>query len=255
MRELHPGIFPLVARSPWPTPPEFLPQGSRLKHLPQTQARESFLLGNGKQLDFLPDADPSEIPAEAYAAQESRGIFTGERLFQQNPRLYKGIVKLLGGGIPFWTIAETLSVSVNTVRAVREREGVTIDTEKNRIGGIALDVARLGFEELKRRLSDLDELAKLSAKDIAIMTGIATQNAQLLLGGPTARIETIEHGAPGHEDYLRYIAELKNVTATGLAAETPALKEATAAALPAAPGAVIEIDAAGEPRPSSETSQ
>lgn len=195
--------------------------------LPREAPKDSLLLGNGTQLALLPEQG-DELPDGVFARQEQRGIFTAERLFNRNPRLYHAIVKLLGKAETFWSIADILSVSVNTVRAVRDREGVAIDTEKTRIGQVALDVARLSFETLHARLADPEERAKLRTTDLGIIAGIATEKAQLLLGAPTAIIASTETAAPGHDDYLRLLAGLKNVTGTGYSAESGATKERSA---------------------------
>lgn len=205
-------------------------------------AQESLLLGNGQQLALL-EVDEAGLPAEAYALAEQAGRFTGERIFSTNPKLYRAIVALLGRAVPYREISEICSVSVNTVCAVAQREGVPIETLRERIGRLSLDVASLTIEAIRDMLADPMVRAGLTLRDLSVAYGIASQNGQLFLGGATARIEVAEV-APGHADYLAYI---RNVTATGSVAENPALKGAAqakgdqalevAASMPAGPSA------------------
>lgn len=190
---------------------------------------ESLILGSGEQLALL-EVDNAGLPAAAYEIAEQAGRFTGDRIFSQNPRLYNAIVALLGRALPYREISEICGVSVNTVCAISQREGVPIETIRERIGRLSLDVAQLTIEAIRDMLADPAQRSRLSLKDLSIAFGISTQNGQLLLGGATQRIETVE-AQPGHDEYLRY---MKDVTGTGLAAENPALK--------ALPGSGVTVD-------------
>lgn len=184
---------------------------------------ESLILGSGQQLSLL-EADADGLPPAAYALNEAAGMFTGERIFSGNPKLYHAIAALLGRSIPYREISEICSVSVNTVCAVSLRERVPIETIRERVGRMALDVAFLSIEAARDMLADPVRRATLSPKDIILLFGIATQNGQLLLGGATGRIENVDGNVtPGHEDYLAFI---KNVTRTGFGADNPAQKGA-----------------------------
>jgi hypothetical protein len=183
---------------------------------------ESLVLGNGEQLALL-EVDDAGLPQEAYAMAEASGRFTGDRIFSTNPRLYRAIVALLGRSVPYREISEICGVSVNTVCGVSQREGVPIETIRERIGRLAMDVSAMTAEAMRDMLADPIQRARLSFKDLAIAHGIATQNGQLLLGGATSRMETHE-APPTHEDYLR---SLRNVTpaATGLSSDSAPQKE------------------------------
>lgn len=193
------------------------------------------LLGNGAQLRLL-DVDEIGMPASAYSDQEERGRFTGERLFFTNRPLYEAVAKLIARELPYREISEVCGVSSNTVCGIAWRERVSIETQRQLIGRLGFDVARLSLEAIRDRLSDPEQTKKISAKDLAVIHGIATTNAQLLLGGATARIESPDVKPPSHDDYLAY---LKNVTPvpTGLTGPAPDQKEALDVATePAAPG-------------------
>lgn len=220
--------------------------------MPTDNAQPSLILGSGEQLTLLPGEvlDSAGVPAFAYADAEARGRFTGERLFSTNPKLYQAIAKLLARGETYREIADICQVSTQTVTGVAYREQIPVETLRERLGRVGLDVARLSAEALLEILSDPVLRAKISAKDLAVIHGIMTSNAQLVLGGATARVEHRDVEAPGHDDYLRMVEQAKqaaalarepiDVTGTGSSAETPGIKEGALAAL-AAPAASVEI--------------
>lgn len=209
--------------------------------LSQVRAGESLELGNGQQLaldgQILDDAG---LPPQAYARMEESGRYTGERIFSGNPKLYRAVVALLGRGMPYREIADICSVSVNTVCGVAFREQIPIETIRERIGRTGLDVAQLSLEAMKDLLADPVARSGLSLKELAVAFGVATQNAQLLLGGATARVDHTQQAVPDHEAYLAFI---KNVTPalTGLRDGIPAQKAVQA--LPADPA----LDASSTP--------
>ena len=190
----------------------------------------SLILGSGHQFALIPEAvlDEAGLPPAAYASEEERGRFTGTRLFLSNPKLYSAIVKLLARGETYRTIADICEVSTQTVTGVARRESIPVETLRERLGKLGLDVARLSLEAMMELLTDPGNAGKFSLKDLAIVHGIATSNSQLLLGGATARVETREVVEPGHNDYLLALKEageraMRNVTpvSTGLHAGNP----------------------------------
>lgn len=216
----------------------------------------SLILGNGEQLNLIPgeELDQAGLPASAYADAEARGRFTGERLFSSNPKLYRAIAKLLARGETYREIADICQVSTQTVTGVAYREAIPVETLRERLGRVGFDVARLSLEALLELLSDPVTRAKISAKDLAVIHGIAFNNAQLALGGATARVELRDIAEPGHADYLRMVQqaeqaaaqakEPKNVTGTGSCGETPETKGAALPAPDAAGSACIDLDPA-----------
>jgi len=214
------------------------------------------------------------LPAEPFFSElEAKGDFTGERLYHQRPDVYKAIVLLLAqqptpGVI---RIGKLLSVSPNTVMAVRDREGVTIDAVKQRLADVAHSGALLASESILEALNEKAKGAHLlgirDLKDLAVVYGILLQNGQLLAGQPTARVEVGELQKPQHDDFNRYLAELPTVQvidiagadSTGLTGEklgaksVPALAAASAATAAngraAEPSAVPGTDGASIDKP------
>lgn len=213
-------------------------------NLSQVRSGETLVLGNGQQLSLDAQLDDAGLPPEAYARMEESGRYTGERIFSGNPRLYHAIVKLLGRALPYREIADICSVSVNTVCGVAFREQIPIETIRERIGKLGLDIAQLSLEAMKDLLTDPVARQALTLKELAVAFGVATQNSQLLLGGATARIETTQPAVPDHDAYLAFI---KNVTPvlTGLRAGNPPANAAPAAL----PEPVVDVTATPEPDP------
>lgn len=180
-------------------------------------AGDSLLTGSGRQLALI-DADEAGLPPAAYQRLEDRGRWTGERLFLANPKLYGAVVKLLARGLTYREIAEVCEVSVNTVCGVVYREGITIETLRERIGRLGLDVAHLTLDTIRDLLADPEFRKRITAKDLAIIHGISFTNAQLALGGATSRTESVPLSPPDHEAYLAF---LKNVTPIGSGSENP----------------------------------
>jgi hypothetical protein len=172
----------------------------------------SLILGNGQQLTLLDD--DAELPPAAYAEREAAGKFTGERLFSENPKLYHAIASLLARGHPYREIAEICQVSTNSVHGVCWREGTPVETLRERIGRLALDVASLSIEAMRDLLADPDARERMTLKDLAIAHDAAVRNSQLLLGGATARMEVDLTARPTRDDYLRELARLTAEAAT-----------------------------------------
>lgn len=229
----------------------------------------SLILGNGEQLTLMPTEvlDEAGLPPAAYADAESRGRFTGERLFLSNPKLYQAIARLLARGETYREIADICQVSTQTVTGVAYRERVPVETLRERIARVGLDVSRLSLEAMLEILSDPIARAKISIKDLAVVHGIATSNAQLLNGGATSRVDVVPITAPGHDDYLRMLAATQeeaqrrgepiNVTPapeTGFGAGKPDAKGGDAAALPASSGG-LDLDAHGDLERASQPPQ
>lgn len=206
---------------------------------------ESLILGNGTQMALL-DVDAAGVPAAAYEYNETFGRFTAERIFSQNNRLYMAIVNLLARGLPYREISEICGVSVNSVCAICLREGTPIETLRERIGRLGLDVALLTMESIRDMLADPAWRAEASMKDLAIVHGIATTNAQLLLGGATQHIVTSD-ATPGHDDYLRFVKRVIDVSATGSRAENLGQKGA------AIEGTTIAVESAPMSPPKGST--
>ena len=106
-----------------------------------------------------------------------KGRFTGERLLRERPRVYRKVVELLAEpGMSINQITKFCRVSEHTVRAVRDREAVSIAERKQRLMSIFGNVAEIGAERM-------EELAgKASLRDAGTTAGIATDKLLALTG-------------------------------------------------------------------------
>jgi hypothetical protein len=171
---------------------------------------------------------------EAEKRLAEAGEFTGERLFRDRPGIYAAVVRMAAEGLSISATARALGVSRNTVCAVRDREGISIEQEKKEVIKLLQKGMRLGAE---RTIELLPETK--SARDAALVTAIMTDKHQLLMGEATARVERVEirpDQVRAYVDSLPVIeAELVDEVLTGLSGGTAGQK---AAALPA-PAALV----------------
>lgn len=166
---------------------------------------ESLLKRDETQLKLLQDD-------EVFASEENdprNPTFTAERLFLKKPDKYNLIVGLSGMGIGVLRISRALKVSVNTVLAVREREPEKVETEKKRWGRLTRAASMLCLEVIGERLSG--DTSEESLKDLNVSFGILTDKSELLMGGPTARIETRQGKVTTHQDVMDYLDELHSM--------------------------------------------
>lgn len=172
------------------------------------------------QPDWFAELDEAS-QAEALLA-EDLGEFTGARLFLRKPAVYKACAAALMsgelGGVK--RIAKVLRISVNTVRAVRDREGISIDTLREKTQR-ALACATL---DLAERFAEESHELKLS--QAAVPLGIIAEKMELLGGRATQRVEKV--AVAPIEDFNDYIAKLPSAhpAGMGLGGETPGQKEA-----------------------------
>ena len=79
-----------------------------------------------------------------------KGRFTGERLFRERPRVYRKVVELLAEpGMSINQITKLCRVSEHTVRAVRDREAISIAERKQRLMSIFGNVAEIAAERME----------------------------------------------------------------------------------------------------------
>jgi len=175
----------------------------------------------------------SEI-GEAEKRLAESGEFTGERLFRDRPGVYAAAVRMIAEGQSISATARALGISRNTVCAVRDREGVSVEQEKKELLRDLRRASRLGVEKVLELLPDTK-----SAKDAAIVTAVMVDKGQLLAGEPTSRMERVDVRPDQVKAFLDSLpivdAEVVSEVLIGVGGETPGQKAAPVlAALPAA---------------------
>ena len=177
----------------------------------------------------------SEEMEEAEKRLTEVGEFTGERLFRDRPGIYSAVVRMAAEGLSISAAARALGVSRNTVAAVREREGITIEQDKKELMKLFGTARRLSVEKVIELIPDLK-----SAKDAAITAAVMVDKYALLAGEATSRVERVEVKPDQVQAYLDALpvvdAEFE-VVSMGVAAGTAGQKAAgLEAAAPALPG-------------------
>lgn len=173
------------------------------------------------------DEQPELLPgARAFVARlEAEGDYTGERLCSQRPAIYKQVVLMLSQGHGSQYIADTLratgmKMSKNTVKAVRQREGDTIDLLRERLAGEAFEFAAQADEAatiiLSEIMSSQARRSVMTVKDVLGLkqaSSMAITSGQLLTGRPTAHIAIDDFTRPTpdlNEQLAAHIAGLKD---------------------------------------------
>jgi hypothetical protein len=125
---------------------------------------------------------PDELCGQCFRADIPKAsCFTGERFLRERPRVYRKVVELLADpGMSVNQITKLCRVSEHTVRAVREREAVSIAERKQRLMSIFGNVAEIAAE----RMEELAGTASL--RDAGTTAGIATDKLLALSSDPQA---------------------------------------------------------------------
>jgi hypothetical protein len=183
-----------------------------------------------------------EIGAEKL---EATGEFSGERLLARKPETYRAVVRMLAEGLSMSSIARALGVSRNTVAAVREREGFSIEQDKKELLRDFRRAARLSVERAIELVPHIQ-----TAKDAAIVAAVMTDKLQLLSGEATSRVEKVEVNQDKLAEMLASlpVLEAELVPLTGPSAAAPEQKGG--AALPGVMPAGLGSDSLSEGLPS-----
>jgi hypothetical protein len=215
---------------------------------------DSLVKSQSQQLTLF---ESDRMPASFFAESESTGEFTGARLFKSRPETYKAIIALTAEGIGAIRIGKILSVSPNTVLAVRAREPESIDIDKKRLSGLSREAARMCVDGIIEMLCDPKQVKNMSIKDKGIVFGILAEKSELLSGSPTQRVQNI--GTPPAQEVIEYMEWLRceyakriglegekdcpNAGADRMLTAAPGAGPAAPGAGPAAPGAGPAADA------------
>jgi len=159
----------------------------------------------------------SEDDLASIKIEEKAGRFTGERLFVQRPETYKATVHLLAQGIGVHRIAAMLNVSHHTVSAVRDREQITIATQKEELGARCLSAARVCLDRL------IEEVDTLKPEALAVAVGILVDKGQLLTGGATQRVSTVNE--PGLDAFKQFLEGLPRANAQEIGFQAGTLEQ------------------------------
>ena len=134
-------------------------------------------------------AAPFLFNFEELSAEKLEGVgeFTGERLLARRPDAYQAIIRMSAEGLSISAQSRALGVSRNTVCAVRDREGFSIEQDKK---DLLRDVRRAARLSVERAIELVPTIQ--NAKDAAIVAAVMVDKMQLLSGEATARVERVE---------------------------------------------------------------
>jgi hypothetical protein len=143
----------------------------------------------------------SDDVMEAMRVEESRGIYTLERLTEQHPDKLAGIIELLGRNVSHRLITAIMRVHHRTVAAVALAHPGPIDALRSKTAS----KLRLAAELQVERLIESPDALPLNVAGLVVAQLL--EKAELLSGGATSRIES---GPPKltHDDVNAYLAAL-----------------------------------------------
>ena len=191
--------------------------------------------------DALESAAPflfaeAEIGAEKL---EATGEFSGERLLARRPEVYRAICRMSAEGLSMSAMARALGVSRNTVAAVQEREGISIEHLKKELLKNVRTAARLSVERVVELVPTIN-----NAKDAAIVAAVMVDKLQLLSGEATSRVEKVEVSQDKLSEMLASLPllEAEVVQVTGPSGSGSNTKGLPAASLPGVGLASADIE-------------
>jgi hypothetical protein len=130
-----------------------------------------------------------------------RGTYTGERLKQLRPEIYREVVRLLAEPrehVSYRKICRRCRVTDDTVKAIEQREAVPIAARKQELLSKALRIA----DKAAARIEDKIDTANIS--QAGVIFGITTDKMLLLAGDHTQNVHvTVE---PGPNLYAQFQA-------------------------------------------------
>jgi hypothetical protein len=161
---------------------------------------ESRLQTASRQIDLIPS---DQMDAAIFADDENRPgrrRATAARLFAIDRPAYERAVSLLAEGHGLIWIGERLGLDPRTVAAIREAERVPIAEQRAALAADWRSASRLCVEGLLEDLSDPERRRSMRRADLIRLAEIATDRAELLAGGATARVEHVHQ--PSADDVI-----------------------------------------------------
>jgi predicted transcriptional regulator len=134
-----------------------------------------------KRINIIPDnLPPLQTPEETCPA-----LYTGQSLFEKDPKKYALAVQLLGEGKPMTRIAKSLKISPETVSAIAKREKGSIDSVRELTAGLTSYAAQACVMKI---IQALDE-DKVPVGVLPIAFGILADKERQYQGEATTIIE------------------------------------------------------------------
>lgn len=158
----------------------------------------------------LPSLPMPQTADAAIFAPSQHGIASANDLFAQEPERYALVLELRSRGMGQLRIAKELSMGIMTVRAVLEREGRSLfapETDNPNAIRLMREGRELALERTIEALQDDRRAGKMTPDRLAVTVGILTQNAELLSGNATSRIEHVHDAPPAADEFANYLKQ------------------------------------------------
>lgn len=144
------------------------------------------------QGDFFTE-DAARLDELREQSERARGVYTLERLKTREPERFQWIVAAVQEGrLSVREICSMYDCSDKTVTAIRkelELQSVPVTTVKERLGRRFAGIVHASQERIAEAFADPAERKKITPKDAAIIAGISSQNALVMLGEANRIVE------------------------------------------------------------------
>jgi len=139
-------------------------------------------------------------------------VFTGERVHRDDPHRYSLAARLFfESGLGQMQIAGLLAMSPQTIAAIihREQDSMSADRLRDVQARRLAAVVSLASGAMVEALSDPHARARMSLRDLAYASQVATQAAALLRGEATSRVGHGDAQASGQVAAAEYLSSLR----------------------------------------------
>lgn len=153
----------------------------------------------GQQLAIFQTGDGIQLPIDP------RGVSTGERLKQQNPRVYDLLVAGIAEGMGMRSLERATGVHHRTIAAIRDGDNhqQAIATAKEEAKRNLAHAVRVGTERLA------EEINSVPLQQLPVTVAIAIDKLQLLDGAPTSISES--RTSVSHESLNEYLERVRRI--------------------------------------------
>ena len=97
---------------------------------------------------------PDNLPANLDPVETCPSLFTGQKLYDDDPVKYGRVVQALGSGIPMTRIAKSEKLSPATVTAILKRESKTVDAVQATTAGLTSYASQACLERMIQKIED-----------------------------------------------------------------------------------------------------
>lgn len=152
-----------------------------------------------------------EMGGALFSEEERKGIYTGERLKVQRPKLFEAAVRMLADPtISYRRITQATGLHHYTLQAVERSNPELIEAAKERVKADLAAVATKSLDLVKENLDKVEVKTTTDLQKLTIVAAVAIEKHELLSGNATQRVARTEESL---EDLQEHFAGLPDTAA------------------------------------------